>query len=229
MYRYETHLHTLPVSKCAKASVEENLKAYKEMGYAGVFITNHFLDGNIDVDRSLPYEEQIRFYFSDYEVGKEIGRQIGLQVLCGVELSFYGTDFLIYGLDESWFLSHPEIMDMQKSEELTLMREAGGLIIQAHPFREAYYIDHLRLYPRHVHGVETDNANRTAFENRMAEEYAKNYGLLPFAGSDNHLAGKQKNFAGLEFETPLRDEKDFVRRVKAGEITLFRRTEKEEE
>ena len=55
-FRYETHLHTAPVSKCAKVSVEESLLFYKELGYDGVFITNHFIDGNINVDGSLPYE-----------------------------------------------------------------------------------------------------------------------------------------------------------------------------
>ena len=65
MYQYETHLHTLPVSKCARAGVRENLEFYKSLGYAGVFITNHFLDGNINIDRTLPYEDRIRFYFSD--------------------------------------------------------------------------------------------------------------------------------------------------------------------
>ena len=72
MYRYETHLHTLPVSKCAKASVLDNLKAYAALGFTGVFITNHFIDGNIDIDRSLPYEQRIEFYFSDYEEAKRL-------------------------------------------------------------------------------------------------------------------------------------------------------------
>ena len=96
MYRYETHLHTFPVSKCAIASVRDSLNFYKEMGYDGVFITNHFLDGNINISGSMPYEEKINFYFSDYEKGAEIGKEIGLKVFCGVEMSYRGTDFLIY-------------------------------------------------------------------------------------------------------------------------------------
>ena len=64
-YFYETHLHTYPVSACAKAGVRESLEFYKSEGYRGVFITNHFLDGNINIDKSLPYEERLRFYFSD--------------------------------------------------------------------------------------------------------------------------------------------------------------------
>ena len=64
-YLYETHLHTSPVSKCAGATAAESLAFYKSLGYAGVFITNHFIDGNINCSRSLSYEEKISFYFSD--------------------------------------------------------------------------------------------------------------------------------------------------------------------
>ena len=80
IYLYETHLHTYPVSKCGRATVREALEFYKREGYAGVFITNHFIDGNINIDISLPYEERIRFFFSDYEDGVEIGKEIGLPV-----------------------------------------------------------------------------------------------------------------------------------------------------
>lgn len=221
-YLYETHLHTFPVSKCAKASVRETLEFYKKLGYEGVFITNHFIDGNINVDRSKPYDEIIDFYFSDYEEGVRIGKEIGLAVFAGVESSYKGTDFLIYGLDKAWFLSHPEIMDMKKTQALTLMAGEGALIVQAHPFREASYIDHIRLFPRHVHGVEVYNAGRTDFENSLADQYAKNYDLIPFAGTDNHIGAGQKLLGGMQSQTPITDEWDFVRRVKNGEIEPFR-------
>ena len=104
MYKYETHLHTYPVSKCARSTVRENLELYKEFGYDGVFITNHFLDGNINIDYNTPYEEKINFYFSDYEEAKKLEDEIGIKVFCGVELTYKGTDFLIYGLDKDWYL-----------------------------------------------------------------------------------------------------------------------------
>ena len=148
---------------------------------------------------------------------------MGFSVFFGVESSYKGTDFLIYGLDKAWFLEHPEIEDLKKSQMLTLMAEAGALIIQAHPFREASYIDHLRLFPRHVHGVEVYNAHRTEFENAMANHYAKSYGLIPFAGSDNHIAGGQALLGGMRSDTPILNEADFVRRVKSGELTPFQR------
>ena len=222
MYLYETHLHTSPVSRCARATVRESLTFYKEQGYAGVFITNHYIGaGGLE---NASYEDRIRYYCSDYEQGKAMGEEIGLPVFFGVETSVGGTDFLIYGLDKAWFLAHPEIETMTKSAELELMRQEGALIVQAHPFREASYIDHIRLFPRHVHGVEVVNACRTSFENEMARQYAENYGLLPFAGSDNHSAPKQRQLAGMKTDRPIADEADFVKRVLDGGMTVFTRT-----
>ena len=222
MYRYETHLHTSPVSRCAKASVAESLEFYAQLGYDGVFVTNHFLDGNINIDASVPYEERIRFYFSDFQAAKALGPQLGLKVFAGVELSFLGTDFLIYGLDMDWYLAHPQIMDMPKTEELPFMMDSGALVIQAHPFREADYIDHIRLFPRSVHGVEIYNACRRPLENRLAAQYARDYGLLTFAGTDNHVAGAAQALGGMETDEPLVDEADFVRRVLEGRARCFR-------
>ncbi|MBE7065749.1 MAG: hypothetical protein E7384_08070 [Ruminococcaceae bacterium] len=74
MYKYETHLHTFPVSRCANADVKECLEFYKKLGYDGVFITNHFLDGNIDIEYDRPYEEKIEFYFSDYEKALKLSK-----------------------------------------------------------------------------------------------------------------------------------------------------------
>lgn len=221
MYRYETHLHTWPVSRCAQVGVEESLKLYKELGYDGVFITNHFLDGNINIDGELPYAEKIAFYFSDYERGREIGEALGIKVFCGVELSYKATDFLIYGLDKAWYLAHPEIMDMEKHDELLLMQRSCALVIQAHPFREPGCLNHVRLYPRNVHGVETINANRSSFENKLAAQYAENYCLLPFGGSDNHFGRKAVALAGMESQTPVTDEQDFVRKVLQGKMKPF--------
>ncbi len=221
MYKYETHLHTAPVSKCAKANVYESIDFYKQNGYDGIFITNHFLDGNINTGSISSYEEKIEFFFSDYEEGVNYGKTVGLKVFSGVEMSYKGTDFLVYGLSKEWYLKNPQIMDMKKSEALEYLMNSGALVIQAHPYREASYIDHIRLFPRQVHGIEVINSSRSNFENNMAKIYAKNYGLLEFAGSDNHCAGEHKFLAGMCSETPVLDEQDFVERVIGGKMSVF--------
>ena len=221
MYKYETHLHTAPVSKCAKASARETLEFYKEQGYDGVFITNHFLDGNINIDRSESYENKINFYFSDYEDGVEIGREIGLKVFMGIETSYGGTDFLIYGLGKEWFLANPQVMDMPMKKKLELMAENGAFVVQAHPFRERDYIDHIRLFPRSVHAVEVINTSNSDFSNEMSKLYADMYQLPQVAGSDNHTGGNMKHLAGVETEDPINCEADYARMVKDGTAKIF--------
>lgn len=214
-------MHTLPVSRCARYNVRENLEFYKSLGYDGIFITNHFLDGNINIDKTLPYEEKVEFYFSDYYEALELSKEIGIKVFLGVEISYRGTDFLIYGLDKKWFLAHPEIMDMKKSEELPFLASHGALVVQAHPYRQDRHIDHIRLFPHCIEGVETVNACRTELENRMADIFADAYGFVKTAGSDNHIASRLTHLAGMESDTPLADEADFIRRVRNREMKIF--------
>jgi hypothetical protein len=222
MYLYETHLHTSPVSLCARAGVRETLEYYKSAGYSGVFITNHFLDGNIELEiRKKSYEEQIEFYFSDFEEGEKIGKEIGLDVFLGMEMSYGGTDFLVYGIDKEWCLAHPDMHKVKKTEMLKTIMDSGALVIQAHPFREAGYIDHIRLFPRCVEGVEIINACRSDSENGMAKLYAEHYALLPFAGSDNHLPATRPTLAGMQTDTPVKDTADFITRVRNRTATPF--------
>lgn len=221
MYKYETHLHTSPVSRCAIASVEDSLKFYKELGYDGVFITNHFVDLNGTFDNEKTYEENINYYFSDYEKALELSKAIGIKVFGGIETSYGGTDFLVYGLDKKWYLAHPEILEMSQSKKLKLMRENGALIIQAHPFREAFYIDYIRLFPRDIDGVEIVNANRPKEENDLAKIYCEHYGLIKFAGSDNHSASNQRELAGICFEEPICRMEDFIEKAKSHKAETF--------
>lgn len=230
--KYETHCHTSPVSKCGRAAVVDTVNFYKKFGYDGIFITNHFLDGNINPEsRGLPYREQIDYYFSDYEEAVRIGNEIGLKVFPGVELSYKGTDFLIYGLDKDWYKAHPEILGMSKTEELALMMEEGAFVIQAHPYREAHYIDHIRLFPRSVHGAEVINCNQAWESNEMAEIYADKYELLKTAGSDNHWGkdifsrlrenGFRPVIAGMCCETELECVEDYIASVQNGTMQIF--------
>ena len=221
MYKYETHLHTAPVSACATGTVEETLRFYKSLGYDGVFLTNHFVDGNLRVDRSLPLEEQIKYYFTDYEKAVELSEEIGIKVFLGVEFSYHGTDFLVYGLDKEWYLSHPEIFKMKRHEELQFLMDNGALVIQAHPFRKIY---HIRLFPLFINGVEVINASRSDFENKMAKIFAEEYELPVFAGSDNHSAGKRTTLAGICTKEPIESVEDFIAKFKNGEIEIFHRT-----
>lgn len=221
MYRYETHCHTKPVSACGRATVKETVEFYKELGYDGLFLTNHFLDGNIGIAWNVPVKDKLDFYFSDYEEALKIGERLKIKVFLGIEMSYGGTDFLVYGLEPKWWYDNQDIFNEKKSRQLPYMMKEGALIVHAHPFREADYIDHIRLYPREIDAVEVVNAERTAFENRMADMYADSYGFLKTAGSDNHIGRNAKRLAGVEAEKPIVSEKDFIQKLKNKELRIF--------
>ena len=126
MYRYETHLHTWPVSACASASPRETVEFYHSLGYDGIFITNHFKGGNTTPGHEASHEEFMRFYLADYEEAKKVGRELGIKVFFGVEISYAGTDFLIYGLTPEWYCAHPEICEVRMSQCLKMMIDEGA-------------------------------------------------------------------------------------------------------
>ena len=79
-----------------------------------------------------------------------------------------------------------------------------------------------RRVPIGTHGAESYNAARSDFENEMAEHYVKSYGLIPFAGLDNHVAAKKKTLGGMQTEASIESVLDFIDRVKNGTAVPFR-------
>ena len=88
MYIYDTHVHTSQASDCALSSGAQMAQKYKELGYDGIFITDHFFHGNTCVDRSLPWADWVRLFCQGYEDAKKQGEKIGLDVFFGWEYSY---------------------------------------------------------------------------------------------------------------------------------------------
>lgn len=221
MYKYETHCHTKKVSKCSHIEAADLVEFYKSCGFSGIFITDHFFNGNTTVDRNQPWNKMVEDFCKGYDEALKKGKEIGIDVFFGFEYSYHGTDVLVYGLDKEWLLSHPDVMSLGTTEFCDFARSEGALLIHAHPFREASYIDMIRLFPRKVDGVEIYNACRTDFENARAKEYADNYGLLYSAGTDNHV-GLRESLGGMEFDGKILSVPDFVSKMKNGGGKVFR-------
>lgn len=218
-YLYETHLHTSEGSACARNTGAEMARAYAEAGYTGIIVTNHFFYGNTAVDRTLPWSEWVEQYCLGYETAKAEGNKLGLQVFFGWESGYGGPEFLVYGLDREWLLTHPEIRDANVKEQLELVHAAGGIVIQAHPFREASYIKEVVRFPEYVDGVEGINASHSSLAlksrhpeyNERALAYAKEYDFPLTAGSDQHSVNML--WGGMVFSRKLQDIHDFNRAV----------------
>ena len=223
MYLYETHLHTCQASACASATGAQMARVHKEAGYTGVFITDHFFNGNTCIPQEKPWKERVALFCRGYEDAWEEGQKIGLQVFFGFEYNYHGAEFLIYNLDKQWLLDHEDIHRLSPRKALALMRRDGGFVVQAHPFRERDYIDHFQLFPRDIDGVEAINAAHLGEAgrkmNQRAFQYAEMFDLPVTSGSDSHHTNLLYG-GGVRtperMETPL----DYLRWMKNGALTL---------
>ena len=224
MYKYETHLHTSEASACASSSGAQMAEKYRSEGYDGIFVTDHFFNGNTCVPHELPWKERVEIFCTGYENALERGREIGLKVFFGFEYGDGCSDFLIYGLDKSWLLSHDYILEMELTRFLELARSEGAFAVQAHPFRERPYIRSTVHCPHFVDAVEIINASHPVGspDNARAAEYARWYDLPVTAGSDAHNAGAWLG-GGVASETPFDSIEDYANAVKSGTLTLLDR------
>lgn len=222
MYKYETHMHTAEASACSNSCAADMADKYKAEGYTGIIITDHFYNGNTCVDRSLPWREWVEGYCKGYENAKKRGDEIGLDVFFGFEYGDGASDFLVYGLDKEWLLGHDDIMKLSMTECLKFFRSEGGMVIQAHPFRQADYVYATLHAPRITDGVEIYNAShRDPVFNERAKIYAEWYGLPVTAGSDSHNTTDRFYPGGVMSERKFTSALDYTRAVVAGEITLI--------
>ena len=74
MFKYETHMHTAETSACASATGKEQADRYKELGYDGIIITDHFLNGNChqEIKDCDDWEKKVDMFMSGYEAAKAI-------------------------------------------------------------------------------------------------------------------------------------------------------------
>lgn len=224
-YKYETHMHTSQGSDCSSTSGAKMVERLYELGYAGCFITDHFFGGNTAVRgelAKLPWELRVRLFCQGYDDAKRRGDELGLKVFFGLEFGWRATEFLTYGIDMNFLISHPEIDNMPIQYFADLVHENGGFVIHAHPFREADYIDTIRLYPHRVDGVEIYNCNNRDEYNLRAKQYAESYGLPATGGSDSHHRWCHPNggvYVDEKFETPF----DYLAAMKDKSLTIAER------
>ena len=216
-YRYETHMHTCQGSACGVSTGAEQARFYSELGYTGIFITDHFTGGNTAVPRSLPWRERVEQFCSGYEDALIEGQKRGLDVFFAWEQNFEGDEYLVYGPDKAWLLAHPDVEHWTRRRQLEEIHRAGGAVIQAHPFRDRDYIKYILLGRKYCDGIEVANTGNQPLFDLRARNYAREYGLLTTAGSDNHNCQKADpaRMMGVELDVRLTCAGDYARLIRA--------------
>ena len=221
-FKYETHMHTSEVSGCASATAAEQVNIYKERGYTGVIVTDHFVNGYNKCPRELSWDKKMHFMHRSYAAAKEAGDKCGLDVFFGWEFNISGKDFLTYGLDLDFLLKNPGLDELPIKEYTEVIRENGGFLAQAHPFRVADYIrDPGPAPPEFMDAVEVHNASMTPAVNAEAREFAIKHGLPMLSSSDAHHLKLSFSPSGVILKKRAENVHDIINAIKNGEIEMI--------
>lgn len=213
-YLYETHMHTCQASKCGRSTGREHVDFYKSMGYTGIMITDHFFGGNTQIDRALPWKDWVDGFWSGYEDALDRGIAVGLDVFFGFEQHFRDDEYLVYGVDKAWMKANPDLPRWNRRQLYDHVHEAGGCLVQAHPFRFRAYNQHIRLGPRFADALETANAANRPEDDARAFRLAKAMNMPMTAGSDNHFSpAAPEKLYGIELKQKLTCIGDYVRLI----------------
>lgn len=218
MYLYDTHVHSASGSFCGKCKPKELVQAYKEAGYTGFILTDHFIRGNTSVPRDLDWSTRMHMYYDAYLEAKEEGDRNDFDVFFGLEHYYAkGKEILLYGIDLEFLLKHPELNTARIEVYADLVHEIGGILVHAHPHRIREYIDP-DFAPRYdvCDGIEVYNAGDVDEINELALRDAIVLDKLMTSGGDVHKVENEPKLgrAGIGFERRLKDIHDFVQAIK---------------
>ena len=221
-FKYETHVHSLPASACAYREPEEVVERYAAAGYSGMFLTDHFFNGNCAIPEELPWTMRVQFLCNGFHRAKRRGDKIGFNVFFGYEYNSNGAEFLVLNSCEQFLYDNPDMPDWGLRKFLRRARGAGAFVVHAHPCRDLPWIKNPRSrFPRQVDAVEVFNAAQKPEWNPPAAEYARQCRLPAFSGSDNHDPRNLQG-GGVALRKNPATAAEFVALVKAGEYALLK-------
>lgn len=219
MYQLELHFHTEESSRCGKVPAAEGVRMYREAGYDGLVVTDHFSKtacvdpGETGWDSRI-WEGVCEKFLRGYREALRAAQGTGFRVYLGMEIRFPHdeNDFLVYGFDETFFNRHPWIYMKELPDLYRVAGKEGLTVVQAHPFRK-------KCIPGeagYLHGIEIYNGNpRHDSRNELAEQLASETGLVGTAGSDFHQP-QDLAACSIEMESMPATEQDLAKRIREG-------------
>ena len=221
-YRWELHCHSSGISPCADADVTYIARAYAEAGYHGIVLANHLYHTSYRGMNAMSWEEKVELYMEEHRDLIAAAKPYGLTVLLGAEvrLDHDPNDYLLYGVTEDFLIRSGDLCQFRLAELSTRAREAGILLVQAHPFRHGMEI----VNPALLDGIEVFNGHyRHDSANDIAQCWAKRHSLISTSGSDFHERVQQPN-GGIITEHRIQSETDLVGILRAGTYRLCETT-----
>ena len=219
-YLTELHLHTKESSSCSNISAKEMIEVYKKKGYSTIVVTDHCSKGEMERLGNISWKQKMDYVFTGFDIAKEYGESLGLNILLGVEITLHQTDsdYLVYGIDKDFLYNNDKIYEYSLPELYSLCNQNDYILVQAHPFR-----DNIELAPlEFVDGIEIFNGcHDEVSRNEKAEEYGMSTNKILISGSDFH------NFedlarGGIVTTEEIKDIKQLVKVLKNKEFKVIK-------
>lgn len=216
---FDMHAHTKGISKCCRVEAEEIVKRAKNAGIGGIVLTNHYTESYVtDGD----YEAFARRYVEEFHKTKRLGEEIGVTVVFGIELTMEfdpAVHLLIYGVPEEFIIKNPTIFNLTQKELYTLVRENGGALVQAHPYRnnterllDTDYLDGIEISCHPLYeGTHISKLSPIAY----------NAGLILTVGGDYH-ADTRRPKCGMYIDEEIAKNSlpEYIRSAKSVELMI---------
>ena len=224
MYKYELHAHTSECDRDAMLSARELVRLYKDAGYDGMVITDHYIEYFYtlwfpeDV-KGLTHEQQVTRWLKGFRTAREEGEKIGFTVLPGAEVRFDNgpNDYLLYGLHEDFFYTVPRLNELESINALLELMPADVCVVQAHPFRDGMIV---ATPPSGLFGIEIFNGGTDKLRNDFALQFANHYNLAMTSGSDIHSAARLAK-GGIQTARQIRTPEDLISVLRSGDYSLI--------
>ena len=220
MYKYDMHVHTAETSHCGKVNAKVLIHMYKNAGYTGVVITDHFHKFFFQDYQKYTWEERMNYYLKGYRNALKEGKLNEVDVFLGMEIRFLDSpnDYLVYGVTEDFLLNNQNLHKHNLKSFKELIKKYNMLIYQAHPFRPEQNPD----TPHLLDGIEVYNGNpRHNSRNDMAYDFALEHNLKMISGSDFHQPEDLAK-GGIIFCEKINNNNHLIEILKKDTIQLIR-------
>lgn len=169
--KIDLHVHTRERSACSVMSEDDQIQAAIQAGLGGIAITDHELlvpPGHL----------------------AELNRRYApFVIFTGIEVPADGLHWVVIGLPD------PELerLDWRYPGLHRFVRERGGLIILAHPYRYKPWLG-VNLDKHPPDGIEVRSSNTPAGREHDIRKLAARLGLVAVTSSDAHQPGVIGNY-----------------------------------
>lgn len=220
IYKYELHCHTSEVSRCGTVSGAQAAKMYKEAGYDGLVITDHYSPMTFSPLTVCRPQKAADFYMSGYRSALSEADE-NFTVLLGMELRYYATanDYLVFGVTEDFLKNSGNLMAAYPRRFYSLAKKNGLIVVQAHPFRELM----IRTNPKYLDGCEVYNGKqKSESESQNAMNWAEEKNMkIRTSGSDFH---RPSNLAkgGIATTRKIKTNKDLIEVLVNGDFSIIK-------